>query len=308
MLWPVVITVAVFVALLVAIWLVGERGHAILPSTRRTFAEIGLWRIFLPSTWHFYIYGCWPRKYIGLLIHRVFAILAGLGQPAKQWFSDRYHGKILTHEHAKSIITVDRRIPLQDLDQVVPYDKARRLLLETPPEIAVFECPCRQAQETPCQPTQVCMIVGQPFVDLVLEHHPTTSRRMSRQEALDLLEAEHQRGHVHTAWFKNCCLDRFFAICNCCKCCCGGIDAMVNYGIPVMTSSGYVAQIAQEVCLGCGTCESFCAFDAIRLDEVAWVERPQCMGCGVCVDHCPQAGITLQPAPDRGVPLDVTAL
>jgi ferredoxin len=247
-------------------------------------------------------------KYIGLLIHHVFAVVTRLGYRSKRWFADRYHGKILTPEHAKSIITVDRKIPLQDLDQVVPYGKARLLLLDSPLDIAVFECPCRHARESPCQPTQVCMIVGQPFVDLVLDHHPSTSRRMSRQEALDLLEAEHLRGHIHVAWFKASCLDRFFAICNCCKCCCGGIDAMMNYGIPMMTSSGYVAQIAQEVCLGCGTCESLCAFEAIQVDEVACLDQSQCMGCGVCIDHCPQAAISLEREPDRGVPLDVSAL
>lgn len=123
MLWPVVITVAVLLALLISIWLVGEHGHAILPSTRRGFKEFGLWRIFLPSTWQFYLYGCWPMKYIGLLIHHVFAVVTRLGYHSKRWFADRYHGKILTPEHAKSIITVDRKIPLQDLDQVVPYGK-----------------------------------------------------------------------------------------------------------------------------------------------------------------------------------------
>ena len=196
--------------------------------------------------------------------------------------------------------------PLQPSDAERYVRIRRRMLLDSPLEMAVFECPCRNARERPCLPTQVCMIIGQPFVDLVLEHHPTKSRRMCRQEALDLLEAEHQRGHVHVAWFKECCLDRFFAICNCCKCCCGGIDAMVNHGIPMLASSGYVAEVAQEVCLGCGSCEAVCAFDAVKVDEVARVEPSRCMGCGLCVDHCPQSGITLQSAPDRGIPLDIS--
>jgi hypothetical protein len=38
-------------------------------------------------------------------------------------------------------------------------------------------------------------------------------------EALDLLRAEHERGHLHSAWFKDVMLNRFYAICNCCKCC-----------------------------------------------------------------------------------------
>ncbi len=308
MLWPTVITLAVTAAALIALWLVGERGHAILPSTRATLRRFGVSRIIRSSMWHFYVYGCWPMQYIGFLIHFVFAPVSRFGDHAKRWLADRYHGKVLTHKNARSIIAIDREIPLQDLDQIIPYGTARGLLLETPLDMAVFECPCRHARANPCQPTQVCLIVGQPFVDLVLEHHPSISRRLVRAEALDLLEAEHQRGHVHVAWFKHACLDRFFAICNCCKCCCGGIDAMMNYGIPMMTSSGYVARVAQEVCLGCGTCESLCAFDAVHVDEVSQTDETRCMGCGVCVDHCPQDAISLTLAPDKGRPLDVGEL
>jgi len=52
---------------------------------------------------------------------------------------------------------------------------ARDLVLKAPPEIAVNECGCRHRRAHPCQPTQVCMVVGQPFVDFILEHHPKTS-------------------------------------------------------------------------------------------------------------------------------------
>jgi tetratricopeptide (TPR) repeat protein len=54
---------------------------------------------------------------------------------------------------------------------------------------------------------------------------------LSPAEAVEILEAEHRRGHVHAAYFKDACLDRFYVICNCCKCCCGGIDAMVSVGL-----------------------------------------------------------------------------
>ena len=35
-------------------------------------------------------------------------------------------------------------------------------------------------------------------------------------------------------------LGRFYAICNCCKCCCGAMQAHLN-GVPMLASSGYVA-------------------------------------------------------------------
>jgi len=100
-------------------------------------------------------------------------------------------------------------------------------------------------------------------------------------------------------------LDRFFAICNCCKCCCGGIDAMVNYGIPAMAASGYVAQVDHDLCDGCGECEAACAFSAIRVNGQAKVDADACMGCGVCEGLCISGAVSLVKDPDKGIPLDV---
>jgi Pyruvate/2-oxoacid:ferredoxin oxidoreductase delta subunit len=152
------------------------------------------------------------------------------------------------------------------------------------------------------------MIIGQPFVDLVLDHHPRTSRRLTKAEALELLAAEHERGHVHVAWFKDACLERFFAICNCCKCCCGGIDAMVHHGIPMITSSGYVAECDPAKCLACGECSTNCAFGAVHVNGHAAVERDKCLGCGVCVGHCRAAAMALVRDETKSLPLDVRHL
>jgi ferredoxin len=306
MLWLIVILFLVLCAL--TFWLFGERGHLVLPSTRRVFREQGIWSVFRPQTWHFYVYGRWPKQYIGWLIHGAFGCLAAMGDRGRNWLAHHYHGKVLTPEHARSIVTVDKPIPLRDLDQVVPYKTARCLLLQSPLEMAVYECPCRLAQSTPCQPTQVCMIIGQPFVDLVLDHHPRASRRLTKAEALELLAAEHERGHVHVAWFKDACLHRFFAICNCCKCCCGGVNAMMHHGIPMMTSSGYVAASDPVKCLACGTCAATCVFGAIHVNGHALVHREKCMGCGVCVGHCPAQAMSLVRDPSKGMPLDVRQL
>jgi NAD-dependent dihydropyrimidine dehydrogenase PreA subunit len=287
---------------LVILWILGERGRIMLPATRQAINEAG-WRRFLsPRGLHGYLYSRWPKHYIGLLIHFLFA---RLGTRGRKWLSDHYHGKVLTPSNARSVVTVNRNIPLTDLEQIIPYPMARKLLLQGPPEIAAFECPCRLTRANPCQPTRVCMIVGQPFVDFVLQHHPAKSQRLTQDEALKMLADEHRRGHVHSAWFKDVCLDRFFAICNCCKCCCGGIDAMVHHGIPMMVSSGYVARPDGSRCKTCGTCGEACPFGAIQIDEghvtVAW---DTCMGCGVCVGQCPNDAIVLARDRRKGEPLD----
>jgi formate hydrogenlyase subunit 6/NADH:ubiquinone oxidoreductase subunit I len=295
---------AVLLAMLI-FWIIGERGHLLLPSTWAGMRAGGLRNLLNLNALHMYVYGRWTNLYLNTLLNRIFP---RLGVRGWKWLEDRYHGKILTPDHAKAIITLNKDIPLRDLEQIIPYPMVRDLVLKGPPDVAVFECGCRHARPNPCTPTQVCMIVGQPFLDFVLEHNPQTSRRLTQAEALELLEAEHERGHLHSAWFKDACLNRFYSICNCCKCCCGGLEAMVKYGNPIVASSGYVAQVDEKLCAACGSCENACPFKAIKIEESANVNWEKCMGCGVCEGQCPNGAISLVRDERKGIPLDVRLL
>ena len=301
----VLIIVGLLLMTVLVLWLFGERWRPFLPSTWRFLREAGLRRFIDFKSLHAYFYGRWIKEYIHLLINKIFP---RLGPRGKKWWSDHYHGKVLTTEQAEAIITINQDIPLQDLEQIIPYHMARNLVLKGPPDIAVFQCGCRQIRENPCEPIQVCMVIGQPFVDFVLEHHPKTSRRLTQAEALKLLKDEHERGHLHSAWFKDVMLDRFYAICNCCKCCCGGIEAMVKYGIPMVASSGYVVQVDEKLCSACGICEDACPFKAIQVDGRVVVNWDACMGCGVCVGQCPNDAMLLVRDDRKGMPLDVRLL
>jgi len=297
--------VGVVLLAMLILWIIGERGHLLLPSTWAGMRAGGVRNLLNLNALHMYVYGRWTNQYLNTLINRIFPRLGVLGW---KWLGDRYHGKILTPDHAKAIITLNKDIPLRDLEQIIPYPMVRDLVLKGPPDIAVFECGCRHARPNPCKPTQVCMVVGQPFVDFVLEHNPQTSRRLTQAEALELLQAEHERGHLHSAWFKDACLNRFYSICNCCKCCCGGLEAMVKYGNPIVASSGYVAQVDEKLCAACGNCGNACPFKAIKIEESANVNWEKCMGCGVCEGQCPNGAISLLRDERKGIPLDVRQL
>jgi ferredoxin len=226
----------------------------------------------------------------------------------KSTIADTYHGKVLSLENAKQLVNVQQPVSLTNLERVIPYSRAKDIILQDPDHIVVLDCPCRMARSQPCTPIDVCLIVGEPFAGFVVEHHPTRARWITAREGIAILEAEHERGHVHHAFFKDAMLGRFYAICNCCGCCCGAMQAHRN-GVPMLASSGFVSCVDDAACIGCGVCEEHCQFEAISiLDYVAVIDEAQCLGCGVCVDQCDNGALELIANPERGVPLDLNNL
>jgi NAD-dependent dihydropyrimidine dehydrogenase PreA subunit len=293
-------------------------------STREFFAEGRRTPGYSLLDWmHGYIYGRWLYTYAGLAIGN--HLLARLAEPLILWaarraqrgkqatdaakaFADTYHGKVVSLDAAKQLVSVKEDIRLTELEHVIPYARARDIVLEQPDHLAVMECACRATREKACLPLDVCLVIGEPFVGFIVEHHPHRARRITQAEAMDILTAEHERGHVHHAFFKDAMLGRFYAICNCCSCCCGAMQAQ-RQGVPMLASSGYVAQVDRERCMGCGTCAEACPFDALALsDEVATVQAETCLGCGVCTERCPQEALSLKLDPSRSAPLDLQAL
>ena len=109
-------------------------------------------------------------------------------------------------------------------------------------------------------------------------------------------------------YYKDAMLGRFYAICNCCSCCCGAMEAQRN-GTPMIASSGYVAVLDEDLCAACGECAEVCQFAAISVDDgLARIDLAVCMGCGVCVAHCPQEAVSLLRDLTKGEPLEIQKL
>lgn len=222
-------------------------------------------------------------------------------------FEDTYHGKVVPLESARQLLSINEDIHLGDLEKIIPYQKARDIILKNPDHIAVIDCPCRAAREHPCLPLDVCLVVREPFASFVVEHQPKRSRRITSAQAQQILMEEDQRGHVHHAFFKDAMLERFYAICNCCSCCCAALQAQRN-GTPMLASSGYLAKVSVDDCVQCGSCKDACNFGAITIAMTAEIDKDKCMGCGVCVNQCPSAAIQLDRAPEKGEPLEIRGL
>ena len=255
---------------------------------------------------HGYIYMRWPYLYIsiGKGDHPLSKVLAGISKffnwlapkrqpdPNDRGFAEGYHGKAIPLDTAKALVSIKQEITLDQLEQVIPFERARDIILKNPDHIAVIDCPCRKGMEHHCEPMDVCLIIGEPFVSFVLDHHPDASRLITSEEARQIIEDENRRGHVSHAYFKDAVLNRFYAICNCCSCCCGAMKAQRN-GTPMIISSGYVSRVVEDACSTCGICVDTCQFGALSLNGNLHIDTALCMGCGVCVNHCPNGALQL---------------
>ena len=248
---------------------------------------------------------------------RVLKNLLRFGTPSvRKHVEETYHSKVVRLNDATKFITINKNIELKNLEQVLPYNHAKDIILKNPQNIVAYECACRAQSQNPCKPSDVCLVIGEPFVDLVRMLQPLRSRRISAEEALDILKEEDNRGHVHTAWFKTAMLDRFYAICNCCKCCCYGIKNVKEYKMRSVLPSGYRA-ITKEDCTGCGECANNCQFEAIEIitvtdngkkKEIAQIIPEKCFGCGICESKCENENISIIVDDSNGIPLNVENL
>jgi heterodisulfide reductase subunit A len=68
--------------------------------------------------------------------------------------------------------------------------------------------------------------------------------------------------------------------------------------------------IDSVLCIGCGTCERNCSFNAIKVGEdgIAHVDEIACKGCGVCAASCPGRAISFRYYRDQQLLNEIDAL
>ena len=67
----------------------------------------------------------------------------------------------------------------------------------------------------------------------------------------------------------------------------------------VVDSGPQIAQVKEEICIGCCRCLKACPTDAVvgAAKQIHNVIREACTGCGSCTERCPTEAITLRPVP-----------
>ncbi|MBN2283979.1 MAG: 4Fe-4S binding protein [Deltaproteobacteria bacterium] len=275
-----------------------------------------------------------PRKYIAKLI-KIFNFVdkhvpkriwqLPFIKPIVTYLPGRYHGKVLTIDHVSKIINLneDIQVDVQRAKRVLTYEHVNQIVINSPDTIALGDCICRSLVENPCKPNHVCMFIGEPFSTYAVKRGKKLNiHYATKEEALDAIRQAHEAGFVHNAFFKDAAGDRLFALCNCCSCCCKGIE-LTNifkdiYASDVPTPrmvepSGYFAVHDDDRCIGCGTCEDACHFNAVTMVSVdggqkARIDHFRCFGCGICVDKCESGAIRLVKDPYGTMPLDMDQL
>jgi ferredoxin len=235
-----------------------------------------------------------PReKKLARLFHQLFREISDMVQ-------NHYEPVV---DFLKTVPPITRVIPVQQevgaqKDDVLPYEDVKKII-ERFEKIAVSTCYCRHEKDLlgePCQVTRErenCFIFGQ-TAEFVIRYR--FGRQISKQEAFNIMEKARDDGLVHKAFHvKQDIRNEEYAICNCCRCCCGTFQIYHLGGAPMQTYSSYLAEVKSAECTGCGVCLEKCPMEAVRMaEDTAVIDEKKCIGCGVCAHQCPASAITLK--------------
>jgi Pyruvate/2-oxoacid:ferredoxin oxidoreductase delta subunit len=242
---------------------------------------------------------------------------------AIDFLAARFHCKILTYENARKLVVLEESVvlPTEESKKIIPWEIANKLIFNHKNHLAIVDCPCRLEKKTAgkkyCEPVHTCVFMGKTSVDFVTSHMPRMhGERASKEQVLDLLKEQHQRGMVFSIWFKDATGYRGGVLCSCCSCCCAGVEVELLsrkkgiQGLKLTAPSGYSAVVDRQECSVCGKCIQVCPYQArqiIELDGEKQLIEPieLCMGCGVCVNSCPANAISLKADPEKGEIFDV---
>jgi len=143
------------------------------------------------------------RLYISLARLTNVPLLGRLVRRAANIYGRRgHHGYLLTLEQAEQIVDASQKV-------------------------ALGPCSCRRVFHNCDAPIMAEIVIGA-GVEVLSEIRPDRFRETSKEEAKEVLRQCHQKRMMHTIMR---CREHFYAICNCCTCCCVPTRLKQNYKI-----------------------------------------------------------------------------
>ena len=223
----------------------------------------------------------------------------------------------LSSVHTKPLRAIPIGGTIEDPRRIAPYEDVMSIVASQS-FLAVGNCACRQRKRVDSEsarcdhPEEVCLHFGDLahyFVDNGL------NRRISKEEARDILKISAEAGLVHAVSNRQQDVD---TICNCCMCSCVFFESYrVLKHEKSHDFSNYRLRVHSETCKACGLCVRRCPVQALGLEDFPATGNKQgkaaklihsdlCLGCGVCVYKCPTRSLFLEPRPQiQDPPKDV---
>ncbi len=199
------------------------------------------------------------------------------------------------------VITVDRTV--EGGNTIHTYDQVKSVI-DKNDDIAVTTCYCRhgallRGEDTHDMPMEVCMQFG---MNAQFALQRMGARKLTREEALDVLKQSEEAGLIHMSQNMT---DGFDFVCNCDRWHCVPLKNVMSKPKPgFFFNSGFEPKVDADLCTACETCVDRCPPVALGLgdDDVPVVNLDLCFGCAVCATGCPTEAITMVNKPDFPVP------
>lgn len=194
--------------------------------------------------------------------------------------------------------------------EVLDYEKASEVI-KTASHTGISDCYCRHKMRlvgrTCKAPPDICMTFNTSAASLIKHGF---AKKADVKECMNVL---HRAYEFNLVQFGENVRKRVNFICNCCSCCCEAMLVAKKFGMehPVHTT-GFLPEINDDSCTGCGICAEACPVGAIFLASACDPGHPEyktaglnediCLGCGICKRVCPSDGIRLVRRSRRVIP------
>jgi ferredoxin len=267
---------------------------------------------------HNYVYFRWYYPYVKLVSLLLVPLRSLTWLKPLKFAGDmafnRYHAKLISGGDAKKIFTLNEDVSLVSdrTRRIIPFKYAHKIIFKDPEYVAVMDCPCKKSFKAPAETINSCLVVGSGTGRFWVENlKKYNSRKITQQEALDLIRHYRGKGYVTQAFFKVATGGSTGVICNCHPDSCVSLNASsitrkIHKDLTMNAKSGYSVRHDHAKCALCGACVTACHFNAIRIDAKGRIyERGECMGCDLCVERCPNGALSLYIDPEKPLPLDM---
>jgi len=183
---------------------------------------------------------------------------------------------------------------IEPVSVVLPHETAMNILGKAR-SVSLRDCECRVTFRNCTKPLRTCLAIGE-FSDELVERGVAVE--ISLDEAKTILRTANDHGLVNQALYTDWIKGEVFDICSCCPCCCTYLRTLMKYGVRHhIARSGFLAEVRQDACTGCGVCVDRCIFGARKVENgKSVVTKENCYGCGLCTTTCVSGASRLVPS------------